>query len=63
MQAAPAAGCEACRLTGTATFSGASLYLAVQLLQVERAARLHRATLGAMSLGCAVAAVMRWRAA
>jgi len=56
------ADCEACKATGTATFSAASFYLATQFLQLERSSktRLHRTMLAAMSAGFAAAAVARW---
>jgi hypothetical protein len=56
--------CLTCRVTGTATFSAVSLYLARELLLLERSAptRLHRAVLGAGAAGFAGLAVARWRA-
>jgi hypothetical protein len=58
------ADCESCRVTGAATFSTISLYLGIQVLQLERSAhtRLHRTMLAAMSAGFAAAAVARWNA-
>jgi hypothetical protein len=59
-----ASSCLTCRVTGTATFSAVSLYLARELLLLERSAptRLHRAVLGAGAAGFAGLAVARWRA-
>jgi hypothetical protein len=56
--------CLTCRVAGTATFSAVSLYLARELLLLERSAptRLHRAVLGAGAAGFAGLAVARWRA-
>ncbi len=53
--------CEACRLTGTATFAGISGWLLYQRSQVERPARGHRAVLAVMSAGFLAASIARWK--
>lgn len=55
-----AASCEACRLTGTATFAGISGYLLYELSRVPVAARGHRLLLKGMAAASASAAVWRF---
>lgn len=53
-------GCNACRITGTATFAGVSGYMLFERARVERAARGHRAFLAVLAAASASAAVVRW---
>jgi hypothetical protein len=53
-------GCEACRVTGTASLSGIAGYLLWERSRVPAVAKGHRLTLAAMAASSAVAAVWRW---